>query len=186
MVEITNTSSQLGEILGILNNLGFFNVILPMVLIYALVLGVLEKTSIFTTKSSGEEKSNKNVNAAIAFSLALISVASANVVGIISGISTYFVVGLFVIFYFMVLLATVDLGDKSYLNLVLENSAFRWILISSLLIIGATILFSVVKVGERTLFNIIYNNLKGYFPILVVALLSIIFYFLFVRDKSKG
>jgi len=64
--------------IDILINMGFFNVILPFLLVYAIVYGILVRTKIF-----GPEQTS--VNAIISFSLALFFVAAANVVEVIQG-----------------------------------------------------------------------------------------------------
>lgn len=172
MVEITNTTSQLGEILGILNNLGFFNIILPMVLIYAMVLGILEQTAIFKTTKlvDGRQQTvvNKNVNAAIAFSLSLISVASANIVGAITNLSSYLVLFIFIIVYGSLIFATLKSSGDSKLD-IFENKNFKKFLVFSIFVIGLIIVGTVIQINEKTLLSRVYDSLRGYLAVLIIG-----------------
>lgn len=78
--------------MDILIEMGFFNVILPFLLVYAIVYGILVRTKVF-----GPEQTS--VNAIISFAIALFFVAAANVVQIIQeflpwvGVIAIFIVG---------------------------------------------------------------------------------------------
>ena len=72
MVQILNPMDNAVELL---NSFGFFSVLLPFLLVFAVVYGVLIKTSLFGTK---EEASN--VNAIIALSTSFFVVASTDIV----------------------------------------------------------------------------------------------------------
>ncbi len=65
--------SPLVSALDLLQDFGFFRVVLPLILIFALVFGILEKTKIF-----GDDKSN--INAVIAFVIAFFTISSTPVV----------------------------------------------------------------------------------------------------------
>jgi len=67
----------LGEAVSLLQDFGFFEIILPFLLVFTIVFGVLEKTKIFGTEDG---KPKKNINAMIAFSIAFFVVASKEVV----------------------------------------------------------------------------------------------------------
>ena len=179
MVEVTNTSSHFGNVFEILNNLGFFNIILPMVLIYAIVLGVLEKTEIFKTTPSGGTKQvvNKNVNAAVAFSIALLSVASANIVGTITELTSYFVIFIFVIIYALLLLTTIDLGSGNGTKIIdsqrFKTSAFIVVLIVILAIIAFT-----VKVNDKLLIDHVFSGIfstTGTTTLIVLGFIAVVF-----------
>lgn len=60
-----------------LKDLGFYDVILPFLLIFTIVFGVLEKTKIFGTV---ENKPKTNINSMIAFVIALFFVATPRLV----------------------------------------------------------------------------------------------------------
>ncbi|MFH1972827.1 MAG: hypothetical protein ABIJ18_05100 [archaeon] len=67
----------LGAAVDFLETFGFFDVILPFLLVFTIVFGILEKTKIFGTHN-GQPK--KNINAMIAFVVAFFVVAAKQIV----------------------------------------------------------------------------------------------------------
>jgi hypothetical protein len=64
-----------------LRDFGFFNVVLPFILVFALVFGILEKTKLFgIVKHKGDEYPKSNINSMVAFSIAFFVVAASNIV----------------------------------------------------------------------------------------------------------
>ena len=90
----------------ILQSMGFFSIVLPFLLIYSIVYGILVRTKIF-----GEGAAN--VNAMVAFVLALLFVAAANVVDVMEAFVPW--VGLIAVFIvcFMMISVLVLGGDIS-------------------------------------------------------------------------
>ena len=78
MVQIVN---PLENAVVLLQDFGFFSVILPFVLIYALIFGLLSTVKIF-----GDDDSSKTVNQIIALSVAAFTIASTDAVNLIMGI----------------------------------------------------------------------------------------------------
>ena len=77
--------SVLSNALDFLKDFGLFDVILPFLLVFAVVFGILEKTKILGTEKVGEhEYSRKNLNAIVSFVLGLLVVAATKIVGVIS------------------------------------------------------------------------------------------------------
>jgi len=73
--------SPLEEAIRFLERFGFFSVILPFLLVFVVVYGLLEKTKIFgTQKIDDKEYSRKNINAMVAFVIGLLVVAARPIV----------------------------------------------------------------------------------------------------------
>jgi len=70
-------TSPLAGAIEFLNDFGFYDVVLPFLLVFTIVFAVLEKTKLFGTY---DKKPKKNINAMIAFVIALFFVASTNLV----------------------------------------------------------------------------------------------------------
>lgn len=70
-------TSPLAGAIEFLNDFGFYDVVLPFLLVFTIIFGILEKTKIFGTEN---KKPKKNINAMIAFVIALFFVASTNLV----------------------------------------------------------------------------------------------------------
>ncbi len=77
--------SVLGDAIDFLRGFGIFDVLLPFLLVFAVVFGILEKTRIFGEETIGKVTySRKNLNALVAFVLAMLVVAATKIVGIIN------------------------------------------------------------------------------------------------------
>ncbi len=76
-------ASPLGNAVEFLRDFGLFDVILPFLLVFTITYAVLEKTRILgTIKVSGSDDviPNKNLNSMVSFVVALLVVATANIV----------------------------------------------------------------------------------------------------------
>ena len=74
-------ASPLGSAIEFLREFGFFDIVLPFLLVFTLVYAILEKTKILgTVKIKDESIANKNLNSMVAFVIGLLVVATANVV----------------------------------------------------------------------------------------------------------
>ncbi len=77
--------SPLEQAIDFLKELGFFDVVLPFLLIFTLIFAILEKTRIFgEVEVEGRKYAKKNINAMIAFVIALLFVASKELVNIVN------------------------------------------------------------------------------------------------------
>ena len=75
------SGTTLENALQFLRSFGFFSVILPFLLVFTIVFGVLEKTRIFgTEKIKGEDLPRRNLNSVVSFCIAFFVVAASNVV----------------------------------------------------------------------------------------------------------
>ena len=72
------------EVLLFLDDIGIYDVVLPMLLIFSIVFAILEKTKVFGVEKVGKHTvTRKNVNSMVAFVSAFFVVASAQLVGTI-------------------------------------------------------------------------------------------------------
>ncbi len=75
------------QIVQTLIDIGFYKVVLPFILVYAVVFAVLQKSKIFSYEDSGKEARHvKNINSVIAFVFAVFVVASIQTVQYIENI----------------------------------------------------------------------------------------------------
>ncbi len=76
--------------LEILRRLGFFDIVLPTFLVYAVVYGILDRTLIFGEVEKGNKKyPKKELNSVVAFVIALLFIGAANVLGVMSAFIPY-------------------------------------------------------------------------------------------------
>ena len=90
------------------DTIGLFDVVLPFLLVFTLVFGILEKSKIFGTEkmANGQTYSRKNLNAMVAFCSGFFVVASAQLVSLISILVSRVALILVILVMFMLLVAS--------------------------------------------------------------------------------
>lgn len=96
-------------------DVGFYSVILPFILVYAIVFAILEKSKIFNTSNSEDKSQTKNVNSIIAFVFGLFAVAATQTVLIMQSLIQAMVV--FIIFILVVLILVGFIFGEDYMKL---------------------------------------------------------------------
>jgi len=87
--------------------LGIYDVVLPFLLVFTVIFAILERTKIFgTEKIEGKEFTRKNLNAMAAFVIALLVVASSQIVSTINKGLAKVVLLLMVLISFLLLIGT--------------------------------------------------------------------------------
>lgn len=105
----------LGGAIDFLQAFGFFDVILPFLLIFTIVFGVLEKTKIFgTEKVGGEDVAKKNINAMVAFTIAFFVIATKEIVTVIQVSLPKVALVLLIIISFMMLAGSIMSSEKEF------------------------------------------------------------------------
>ncbi len=177
-------ATPLNNAIEFLRAFGFFNVILPFLLVFAIVFGVLEKSKIFGEEKVGKEVyPRKNLNAIVAFSIAFFVVSAANVVGVLQATIPQIALVLVIIISFLLLFGAM-LGEEKW-NLWEKSPHLRHIFI--VLIFVALVL---IFLGAFGVLGDIWNYLAiGFSGTLVTSLALIILVVLamwFVARKPKA
>jgi hypothetical protein len=97
------------ESLVFFDQIGLYDVVLPFLLVFTLVYGILEKSKIFGTEKSvtdGKLYTRKNLNAMVAFTTGFFVVASAQLVELINVFVSRVALILVMLVMFMILIAT--------------------------------------------------------------------------------
>lgn len=106
--------SALGKAVEFMKDFGFFDVILPFLLVFTIVFGILEKTRIFgVEKIGGESYPKKNLNSMVAFVMAFFVVATKEIVASFQ-VSLPQVVLILTIILCFLMLAGSFMGDKEF------------------------------------------------------------------------
>ena len=94
-----------GDSIGFLAKIGLYDVVLPFLLVFTIVFAILDKVKILGTEknSAGVEYSKKNLNAMVAFVMAFMVVASAQLVSIINKTASQVFILLLLIICFLML-----------------------------------------------------------------------------------
>jgi len=100
-------------VIEFMNNLGLYDVVLPFLLVFTVVFAVLEKTKVFgTAKIDDVETTKKNLDAIVAFVIAFFVVASAQLVQVITKISSNVVLMILFSLFFMILVGMLATGEN--------------------------------------------------------------------------
>ena len=99
--------SPLENVLRFFEAIGIYRVVLPFLLTFAIVFAILERTRVLGTERIGkEEYTKKNLNAIVAFVIALFVIASSQIVGAIARISAQIVIVFLLGVLFLALVGT--------------------------------------------------------------------------------
>ena len=72
-------------IIGFLDKIGVYDVILPFLLVFTIVFAILEKTKVLgLDKIDGKEFTKKNLNSMVAFVISFLVIASTQLVSVIN------------------------------------------------------------------------------------------------------
>jgi len=100
-------ASVFGNVIVFFEKIGLYEVVLPFLMVFTIVFAILEKTRIFgTEKFEGREFTKKNINSLVAFCTAFFVVASAQLVQIITQVSSQVVVLLLLSIFFLILVGS--------------------------------------------------------------------------------
>ncbi|MBN1923297.1 MAG: hypothetical protein JW791_00880 [Nanoarchaeota archaeon] len=138
------SNGVLGGAFDFLINMGFLNTLVPFILFYAIIFGMLERTQIFTPKEKRDKKDEQvtNLHALIAFSMAITATAAAQAVGITQNYLPILAVTAVALLGIMMLLG-MAFGDK-FDTIMSENKYYSGIVWGAalLLVVGALIVVS--------------------------------------------
>ena len=105
----------LGEAVEFLQDFGFFDVILPFLLVFTIVFGVLEKTKIFGTEMiGGKPYPKKNINSMMAFVVAFFVVTAKEIVAAIQTSLPMVSLILLAIVSFLMLIGSLATGENEF------------------------------------------------------------------------
>ncbi len=158
-------SGTIGDLLNQWEALGFFNYVLPFLLVFALVFGILTKTNIF--------KDNKMVNGIIAIAVGLMSLQFGFVPDFFSQILPRFGVGLVIILVIMVVLGLFIDPSSKMVNYFLLGVG--------IIIVGVVLVDSTAAVGWAS-GDWWSQNWGG----VAIAAVLVLFMFLIINSGGSG
>ena len=106
------TTTLFGGAIEFLQEIGFYDVVLPFLLVFTVFFGVLEKTKIFGTEDNGAPK--KNLNAMVAFVVGFFVIAAKEIVTSIQESLPLVALGLLAILSFLMLIGSMFSGEKEF------------------------------------------------------------------------
>ncbi|MCK4669597.1 MAG: hypothetical protein KAT43_00215 [Nanoarchaeota archaeon] len=113
-----------GGVVEFMRRLGFYDVVLPFLLVFALLYAILDKTMILGEEYRGEPR--RSLNAIVAFVVAIIFVGATQIVAIINEAIANFVVVIIVVAFFLITIS-LFVGEGGILKFTKKGEAgHRW------------------------------------------------------------
>ena len=125
--------------------IGFYEIFLPFILVYAIVFAILQKSQIFEGGSSDKDQA-KNINAIVALVFGLFVVTSIQVVQFFQDLIVN--ISLIIVFILCVLIILGFLFGDSYTELF-KDSKVRYSLAGLIFIVAIIVLFNVLGWWEK-------------------------------------
>ena len=159
--------------------LGIYDVVLPFLLIFTIVFAVLEKTKILgTEKVAGQEATKKNLNAMAAFVIALLVVASTQVVAIINEGIAKVILLLIISIVFLMLIGSFFGTDVVELRGTWRNWGMG-------VMAAGVILIFMNELGWLTpLWSYVTSNLNGTVVGSIILLIVILIFMIFITKPE--
>jgi hypothetical protein len=176
--------SPLQAAVDFLKSFGFFDIVLPFILVFTIVYAILDKTKIL-----GKED-KKNVNALVAFAFGLFVVAATNIVDIFKDALPIITLVLIVLLSFMILVGAFHM-DKEFS--FAENVAWRRILTIIMFVAVILIFMNFIEADSgNTWLEEFWDYVSGDFDsgavvssILFLAIIIFVVWFVGYGGKNK-
>ena len=131
--------TPLGKAVEFFRDFGLFDIVLPFLLVFAIVYAVLDKTRILGSyKDKSGDQPQKNLNAVVAFVIAMLVVAAANIVSVINEALPNIILLLVVLISFLVLIGVFAEQGKFFEMSGYKNSTAVFV---GLIFIGVVLIF---------------------------------------------
>ncbi len=176
-------------VLSFFQDIGLYDVVLPFILVFTIVFAIFEKTRVFgTVDIEGKQYPKKNLNAMASFVIAFLVIASSELVGIITKVSSQMVILLFLSVLFLLLIGSFMKEGPIFLE-------GGWkLLFVVIMFIGIIVIFlGAIKFDGKTWLDMIWGWLSGTNTsqavgsiILVVVLIVFILYIIKDPDAKKS
>ncbi len=175
----------LGDAVELLQDFGFFDVILPFLLVFTIVFGVLEKTKIFGTATiGGNAYTKKNINAMVAFVIAFFVIAAKQVVTTIQASLPMVSLVLIAIISFLMLIGSFASGKEEF-NFLELFSGWKGFLAGLFLLTIVAIFFQSVGWLDPIIDWISGRGKDMFIIIVFLGIIAGVVYFVFNAGKEE-
>lgn len=131
-------ATALGSAIDFLVDFGFFDVILPFLLVFTIVFGILEKTRIFgVEKIDDVEYPKKSINSMVAFVIAFFVIATKEIVTALQVSLPKVALILVIVICFLMLVGSF-MSDKEF---SFENNKFWKVFLTIIMFIAVVLIF---------------------------------------------
>jgi hypothetical protein len=181
-------TTALGGAMAFLERLGVFETVLPFLLVFTMVFAFLEKTKIFGTEKFKSQSgtvydvTRKNMNSMVAFVIAFFVIASAQLVKLISEVTSKIVLLIILIFCFMLTVGVMRKEDEKGFEL-----SKTWIIVFEIITFVAIILIFLNALGWLDkIFNFVGGIWGSEATASLIMVIILIGFMVFITWDSKG
>jgi len=168
---------------GFMNKLGVYDVILPFLLVFTIIFAILEKTKIFgVDKFEGKDITKKNINAMVAFVIAFLVIASTKLVGIINEVMAN-VVLLIILGVCFLMLVAIFFTDKEFDSM--DKLPFLTQLLIGVMAVGLVVIF-LNALGWLEFIFALFKNLNADWAASLVFIIIIIGFIVWVTKSPSS
>lgn len=172
-----------GGVIGFLNQLGVYDIILPFLLVFTIVFAILEKTKILgVDEIEGKKYTKKNLNAIMAFVISFLVVASATLVRVINEAVANIVLLMIIVISFLMMVG-VFFGSK---EVTLENYPGWTKFFMVIIFIGIVVIF-LQALGwlESVVGLFIYYYDVAWVAALLLIIIILAFMWFITKERSE-
>ena len=166
--------------IGFLNKLGVYDVILPFLLVFTIIFAILEKTKIFGTEKDGMTK--KNINAMVAFVIGFLVIASTKLVAVINEVMANVVLLIILGVCFLLLVGVFFAGKEEF---SLEKFPAWQQFFMVVMLIGIVIIFLNALGWLQYLFDL-FENINADWAASLIFIIIIIGFIVWVTHTPKS
>jgi hypothetical protein len=177
-------TSPLYSAVEFMQSFGIFDVVLPFLLVFTVVYGILEKTKVFGTE---KDKSRKNINAMVSFTIGFFVVAASQVVGILQTALPYVVLILIFLIAFMILFGSTLSESEKGLNVWsdLFGPKTKGVFAIGIFVAIVAIILGALNLLDNTI-DYLFSTIGGPALSAVVLLLVVAFFMWYVMHSPDG
>ena len=164
--------------IGFLNKLGVYDVILPFLLVFTIIFAILEKTKIFGLENG---LTKKNINAMVAFVIGFLVIASTRLVAVINEVMANVVLLVILGVSFLLLVGVFFSSEKEF---SLENFPTWQTVFMILMFIGVVVIFLNALGWLQFIFDL-FNNINADWAATLIFIIIIIGFIVWITRSPK-
>ncbi|MEK6809689.1 MAG: hypothetical protein AABY40_03370 [Nanoarchaeota archaeon] len=165
--------------IGFLNKLGVYDVILPFLLVFTIIFAILEKTKIFGVEKDGVTK--KNINAMVAFVIAFLVIASTKLVGIINEVMANVVLLVILGVCFLLLVGVFFTGEKEF---SLKEMPIYLQIFTGIMFLGIIVIFLNALGWLESIFYL-FENINADWAATLIFIIIIIGFIIWITHPTQ-
>lgn len=176
----------LGGVMEFFRGLGIFDILLPFILVFTIMFAILERTKILGAEKDGGTR--KNLNAMASFVVSFLVVASAQLVAVVTQVSSQIIIVLLLVVFIIMLVGTMRTTEEISKGDWLKEGWVKIPLIAIAALSTLAIFLNALKTSSgMSWLDVIWNWLGQFYTnSAVAAILLVIVLIVFMYWITKG